>query len=69
MTTECLDCHDRCYDEFECPECSGTGIFVGAGVESVAEAHFYNLARPVRLPCRVCGGHGFVIGNICQIYG
>lgn len=58
----CNNCYVKsCYEEVVCPECGGSGIFIGAGIETIEEPHFYNLSHPCKLPCRVCKGEGFVV--------
>ena len=54
----CRDCNEPCSKQ--CPECRGTGIFIGAGIESVFEPHFYNMAHPSKLSCERCGGEGVI---------
>ena len=68
MDVECLICKTKlCYGTMKCPECRGTGIFIGAGIGGGAEPNYYGLARPVRLDCSCCGGSGEV--NVyCEHY-
>jgi len=60
----CKDCDMPCSKP--CPDCAGTGFFIGAGIESVFEPHFYNMAHPSKLPCERCGGEGIIY---CPYYG
>ena len=54
----CKDCEVPCSKQ--CPECGGTGIFIGAGIESVFEPHFYDMEHPSKLSCERCGGDGII---------
>jgi hypothetical protein len=64
----CDECQSEyCFESVKCPECYGTGIFIGIGVEDISEPHFYNLAKPSMLPCRLCGGEKFLV-RACPYY-
>lgn len=69
MSTSYCDCCKSayCYDIETCPECHGTGIFIGAGIEDISEPHYYNLKHPCKLPCRICNGEGRII-VFCPYY-
>jgi len=54
----CDNCEVPCSKQ--CPECGGTGIFIGAGIESVFEPHFYDMEHPSKLSCERCGGDGII---------
>jgi len=55
MMNPCESCYEPSCAK-RCPECNGTGIFIGAGIESIFAPHFYNMANPSKLQCRVCNG-------------
>lgn len=50
----------RCY--IPCPECSQSGIFIGAGINGIREPNFYGLEHPLNLleSCRLCGGEKII---------
>jgi hypothetical protein len=54
----CRDCDEPCSKQ--CPVCLGEKYFIGSGIESVFEPHFYNMAHPSKLPCEKCKGEGLI---------
>ena len=64
VMNKCDNCDIPCSKQ--CPECGGTGFFIGAGIESIFEPHFYNMTHPSKLSCERCGGEGIIY---CPYYG
>lgn len=60
-TRICDKCRaEQCYMTQQCQECHGSGLFIGAGIGGGYEPNYYGLEHPSKLPCRICGGEGFV---------
>ena len=56
MNAECDNCDTRfCHATMACPDCAGTGFFIGAGIGG-GELNYYGLQHPGRLICPVCDG-------------
>ena len=66
----CEDCQSECRINVKCPECLGSGIWIGNAVGGIDEPNWFGMRHPLNLleSCPVCFGKREIIIR-CPFYG